>query len=212
MLGWNPGNDEELFTMEKLINTFSLERVIKSGAKFNPEKSKWYNKEYLREKSDDELTKLFIPVLKEKGIEVVDNDTIDFENKKFSYNYVLNIVGQIKERASFVAEFWDLSAYLFQAPSVYVEKDMAKFWKEENYTLAFKAAEFVLSIEGDFTKENIEEPLHNFIKDNEMPMGKVMNCLRLIIVGASSGLGIADMMALIGRNEFSKRVENIKSI
>ena len=225
MLGWNPGNDEELFSMDELISVFSLDRVIKSGAKFNPNKASWYNKEYLREKSDEELTKLFIPILEEKDIKIVDCakcaitagseinvQGADFINKIFTRDYVQGIVSLIKERASFVADFWDIASYLFVAPTSYVEKDMAKFWKEENYSLAFKVADFILAFEGKFTKEELEKPLEEFIRSNEWPMGKVMNCLRLVIVGASSGLGIADMVTLIGKDEFSKRLEAIKAI
>ena len=114
MLGWNPGDDRELFTLEELVQAFSMEKVQKAGAKFNPEKAKWFNKEYLRKKSDEELTDLFIPILKEKGIEA-------------PYDYVLKVVTLIKERATFVADFWDIASYLFVAPQEYNEKDAAKF-------------------------------------------------------------------------------------
>jgi len=197
MLGWNPGTEQELFTMDELIKAFSMDKVQKAGAKFNPEKAKWYNKEYLRMKSDAELTELFMPILKEKGVDV-------------SYDYVLKVVGLIKERATFVADFWDIASYLFVAPQTYIEKDVNKFWKEENYVPAFKVAEFIENFEGDYTKEGIEGPLEEFIRSNEWPMGKVMNCLRLALVGASSGLGIADIVTLIGKEEVKNRIENIK--
>jgi glutamyl-tRNA synthetase len=202
MLGWNPGNDEELFTLDKLIKIFSLERVIKSGAKFNADKAKWYNKEYLRKYSDEQLTELYIPVLESHGITI---------GEKFSKDYVQKVVALIKERATFVADFWDIASYLFVAPTEFVEKDAAKFWKEENYTLALKAADFILAYDGEFTKEALEGPLEEYIRSNEWPMGKVMNCLRLALVGASSGLGIADIVTLIGKDEFASRIEYIKS-
>jgi glutamyl-tRNA synthetase len=202
MLGWNPGNDEELFTLDELIKIFSLERVIKSGAKFNADKAKWYNKEYLRKYSDEQLTELYIPVLESHGITI---------GEKFSKDYVQKVVALIKERATFVADFWDIASYLFVAPTEFVEKDAAKFWKEENYTLALKAADFILAYDGEFTKEALEGPLEEYIRSNEWPMGKVMNCLRLALVGASSGLGIADIVTLIGKDEFASRIEYIKS-
>ncbi len=218
MLGWNPGNDQELFNMEELIAAFSLERVIKSGARFNPDKAKWYNKEYLRTKSTAELTSLFVPVLEEHGMQVVEcpkcaltagsqmsAQGADFENHIFTYGYVNRIVELIKERASFVADFWDIASYLFVTPSVYAEKDAAKFWKEENYTLAYQVADFIMDFDGEFTKEGLEGPLEEFIRSNGWPMGKVMNCLRLALVGASSGLGIADIVTLIGKKEFAAR-------
>ena len=224
MLGWNPGNDQEIFSLEELVAAFSLERVVKSGARFNADKAKWYNKEYLRTKSASELTELYIPMLEEKGLKIVDCPACaltagsemtpsgaDFENKIFSRHYVERIVALIQERATFVADFWDIAPYLFVAPVEFVEKDAAKFWKEENYTLALQVADFILNFEGEFTKESLEGPLEEYIRGNEWPMGKVMNCLRLAMVGGSNGLGIADIVTLIGKKEFSKRIEYIKS-
>ena len=224
MLGWNPGTEQELFSLEELVAAFSLERVVKSGARFNAEKAKWYNKEYLRTKSVEDLTAQYIPVLEEKGLKIVDCPACaitagaemtvsgaDFENKIFSRQYVERIVALIKERATFVADFWEIAPYLFVAPETFVEKDAAKFWKEENYTLALQAADFILGFEGEFTKESIEGPLEEYIRSNEWPMGKVMNCLRLALVGTSSGLGIADIVTLIGKKEFAKRIDFIKA-
>ena len=224
MLGWNPGTEQELFSLEELIGAFSLERVIKSGARFNADKAKWYNKEYLRTKSVEELTSLYIPILESHGLQIVDCPACaltagsemtvigaDFENKIFSRQYVERIVALIQERATFVADFWDIAPYLFVAPAEFVEKDAAKFWKEENYTLALQVADFILGFEGEFTKEALEGPLEEFIRGNEWPMGKVMNCLRLAMVGGSNGLGIADIVTLIGKKEFAKRIEYIKS-
>ena len=224
MLGWNPGNDQEIFSLEELVAAFSLERVVKSGARFNADKAKWYNKEYLRTKSVEELASLYIPVLEEKGLQIVDCPACaltagsamtvtgaDFENKIFSRQYIERIVALIQERATFVADFWDIASYLFIAPTSFVEKDAAKFWKEENYTLALQVADFILGFDGEFTKESLEGPLEEYIRGNEWPMGKVMNCLRLALVGASSGLGIADIVTLIGKDEFAKRIEFIKA-
>ena len=223
MLGWNPGTEQELFSLEELVGAFSLDRVIKSGARFNADKAKWYNKEYLRTKSAEELTDLYIPVLESQGLKIVDcaacaltagsemtASGADFENKIFTRQYVERIVALIKERASFVADFWEIAPYLFVAPTTFVEKDAAKFWKEENYSLALQAADFILKFEGEFTPAGLGEPLEEYIRSNEWPMGKVMNCLRLALVGASSGLGIADIVTLIGKKEFAKRINFIK--
>ena len=207
MLGWNPGTEQELFSLEELVQAFSLERVIKSGARFNADKAKWYNKEYLRMKDVPSLVDAYIPVLESKGLQIVDCPACaltagskmtvtgaDFENKIFSRQYVERIVTLIQERAT-----------------SFVEKDAAKFWKEENYTLALQVADFILGFEGEFTKEALEGPLEEFIRGNEWPMGKVMNCLRLAMVGGSNGLGIADIVTLIGKAEFAKRIEFIKA-
>lgn len=189
MLGWNPGTEQELFSMQELIDAFSIEHVSKSGAKFNPDKAKWYNKEYLRMKSDEELALLFEPILASKGV-------------KADHAYVVRVCGLIKERATFVADFWDIASYLFVVPQTYSEKDVAKFWHPENYELAFKVAEKIYT-------DGVEAG-EEMIKANEWPMGKIMNCIRLALVGASSGLGIADIVSLIGREEFARRMTKIK--
>ncbi|MEE3376685.1 MAG: glutamate--tRNA ligase family protein, partial [Candidatus Cryptobacteroides sp.] len=129
MLGWNPGDERELFTLPELVQAFSLAKVQKAGAKFNPEKAKWYNKEYLRMKTTQELTDLFIPVLESHGIKVVDCPCnaltagaqfegfgADFTNHIFTREYVEAVVELVKERGTFVADFWDIAAYLFVAP------------------------------------------------------------------------------------------------
>lgn len=261
-LGWNPGDDREIFSMDELIEAFSLDRIVKSGARFNPEKAHWYNKEYLRMKSDEELTGLFVPVLESHGLQVVEcpvcaitagadfNVTgADFKNHIYTFGYVQKVVSLIKERASFVSDFWTIASYLFISPeefesfgvkagaaveqkpadprrqadprakvfdeaatAPFVAKDVDKFWKPENSSLALRTAEHLChEYSGDFTKEAVESALEEYIKTNEWPMGKVMNCLRLALAGASSGLGIADIVSLIGSREFSRRLSYIKS-
>lgn len=199
MLGWNPGDDREIFSMDELVSAFSMEHVQKAGAKFNPDKAKWYNKEYLRMKSDEELADAFVPVLAEHGVVAQDRERL------------LKVVHLIKERATFVADFWTIASYLFVAPAEYNEKDVAKFWKEENYSLAFKVADFIASYDGPMEKEALEGPLEEYIRGNEWPMGKVMNCLRLMLAGAASGLGIADIVCLIGKEEVARRVAAARS-
>jgi len=221
-LGWNPGDDRELFTIDELIPVFSLDRVVKSGARFNPEKARWYNKEYLRMKSDAELAALYEPILENHGIKVVNcsgcalaagakvNDKgMDFEKKVATRGYVSDVVALIKERATFVADFWTIAPYLFETPTEYVEKDVAKFWKPENTELALQAASYMINeYSGAWEKEALETALEDYIRSHEWPMGKVMNCLRLALAGASSGLGIADILSFIGRDEFALRIKN----
>jgi glutamyl-tRNA synthetase len=178
MLGWNPGTEQELFSLDELVQAFSLEKVGKSGAKFNPEKAKWFNKEYLRMRSDEELAALWMPSLRERGIQA-------------SEEFVRDVVTLIKERATFVNDFWNIAWYLFVAPESYVEKDSAKFWKAENVAMAREALQASSSA----------EEMENYIREKEWPMGKVMNCIRLALTGSSNGLGIADIMRFIGREE-----------
>ena len=199
LLGWNPGTEQELFSMDELIKAFSMDKVQKAGAKFNPDKAKWFNKEYLRMKSDEELAKLFVPVLAEHGVED-------------EFGHLVKVVHLIKERATFVADFWDIAWYLFKAPETYVEKDAAKFWKPENVEPALKVADFICAFDGEWNKESLESALEEFIRSNEWPMGKVMNCIRLAITGSGSGLGIADVVTLIGKEEFKSRIDSAVKI
>ena len=223
-LGWNPGTEQEIFSLQELVSVFSIERIVKSGARFNPDKAHWYNREYLRMKSASDLTDLYIPILEAQGLKVVPDSAEgvegassgsaglypDFRAGVFPRSYVEAVVTLIKERASFVADFWTIAPYLFVAPASYNEKDSAKFWKEENYSLALRAASFVEDIPEPWTHETVGTALEEYIRSNGWPMGKVMNCLRLALAGVSSGLGIADILVLIGRNEFAHRIENIR--
>lgn len=229
-LGWNPGGERELYTIDELVDVFSLERVVKSGARFNAEKAKWYNKEYLRLKSDTELAKLFVPVLESHGIQVVEcpacaltagaelsPEGFDFKNHIFTLDYVERVVSLVKERATFVEDLWTVSKCLFVRPEEYVQKDVDKFWKLENYDCAFEVTQFITGAEfgyddidpyyrGPLGKAAVEEALEGYIKMREYPMGKTMNCLRLALTGASSGLGIADIISFIGRAETAERM------
>lgn len=215
MLGWNPGNDRELFSMDELVEAFSMDKVQKAGAKFNPEKAKWYNREYLRMKDDADLTELFKPVLEAHGISVTGGPqsplSSDFEKGEFSWSYVNKVVKLVKERATFVQDMWTPAESLFKAPVEYVEKDWAKFWTAENAEMAGKAVDFLLAFNGPFEKEPVETALVGFIKDNEWPMGKVMNCLRLVLTGSASGLGIADILSFIGKDELKKRFASARA-
>ena len=182
MLGWNPGTEQEIFSLPELVEAFSIDKVGKSGAKFNPEKAKWYNKEYLRRKPAAELARLFMPVLAEHG--VIDADPA----------YVEKVISVTQERATFVADFWDITHCLFVAPGEFVQKDLDKFWKPDIVEAAREALE-----------NSDTDTLETYIRDHEMPMGKVMNAIRLALTGASSGLAIADIMSCIGRDESIRR-------
>ena len=182
MLGWNPGTEQEIFSLSELVAAFSLDKVGKAGAKFNPDKAKWFNREYLRMRSDAELTTLFLPILKEKGVEATPT-------------YVEGVVHLIKERATFVKDFWDIASYLFVAPKEFVPKDVDKFYKPEIFAMVCEAME-----------ASDADTIEQYVREHEMPMGKVMNCLRLALSGAASGLGIADILRFIGRDEALARL------
>ncbi|QXP66281.1 glutamate--tRNA ligase [Polaribacter sp. AHE13PA] len=193
-LGWNPGTEQELFNLEALIEAFELKRVSKSGAKFNPDKAKWFNQQYMQTKSDDELTDLYLPILAEKGI------TKDKE-------FVLKVVSSIKERATFVNDFWDLSSFFFETPTEYDAKASKKNWKEGTSELMQELITVISTIE-DFSSENTEKEIKEWITAKEIGFGKVMQPLRLSLVGKLAGPHLFDIIAMIGKEETLKRIKN----
>ena len=193
LLGWNDGTEKELFSLEELENAFDLSRVHKAGAKFDPEKNKWFNHQYLIKKDDADLAKAFAPIVAEKGID------------SYGMTNLEKIVSLIKERANFVSEFWELSDYFFVAPTSYDEK-ASKNWKEETPTL-MKELISVLSKITDFTSVNIETIVKDWMTKNEIGMGKVMQPFRLSLVGALKGPHLFDIVELIGKEETIKRIE-----
>jgi glutamyl-tRNA synthetase len=192
LLGWNDGTDQELFSLEELGEKFDLNRVHKAGAKFDPEKNKWFNHQYLQKQNDESLAKAFAPILSEKEI-VVDN------------NKLIKIVSLIKERANFVSEFWEMSDFFFVAPTSYDDK-AAKNWKEETPNLMQQLISVLENI-GDFTSVNIETIVKDWMTKNEIGMGKVMQPFRLSLVGALKGPHLFDIVELIGKDETIKRLE-----
>jgi glutamyl-tRNA synthetase len=191
LLGWNDGTEQEIFTLEELCEKFDLNRVHKAGAKFDPEKNKWFNHHYLQEQTNESLTKAFATILVEKGIAT----SID----------VLKIVSLIKERANFVSEFWELSDYFFVAPTSYDEK-ASKNWKEETPNLMQQLISVLENI-GDFTSVTIETFVKDWMTKNEIGMGKVMQPFRLSLVGALKGPHLYDIVEVIGKDETIKRLE-----
>ena len=192
LLGWNDGTDKELYTLEELAETFDLARVNKAGAKFDPEKNKWFNHQYLINKDDETLAKAFAPILYQKGIAV-------------DYSTLVRIVSLIKERANFVAEFWDLGDFFFQAPSEYDAK-ASKNWKDDTANLMKRTSEELSNIV-DFTSTNIETIIKNWMTENEIGMGKIMQPLRLSLVGALKGPHLFDIIEIIGKEETLRRIE-----
>ncbi len=191
LLGWNDGTEQEIFSLEELVQKFDLNRIHKAGAKFDPEKNKWFNHQYLQKQSDASLAESFKSILDKKGI----STTLD----------LTKIVGMIKERANFVTEFWDLADYFFEAPVSYDEK-AAKNWKEETPGLMQQVISELEKIE-DFTSANIETLLKEWMTANEIGMGKVMQPLRLSLVGALKGPHLFDIIEMIGKAETVKRIE-----
>jgi glutamyl-tRNA synthetase len=186
--------------MDELIRAFSLERVGKSGSKFDPVKAKWYNHYYLNRKSNEELTALYQPILRSNGITRTDE-------------YVGRIIRLIKERANFVNDFWDQSWFFFQAPASYDPSMIAKRWKDNTPgILIMMISEFEKL--NDFTGENLEKTINNFLEVNHLVTAQVMPSIRLALVGSGTGPGVAEIMALLGKEEviyrIKKAIETIK--
>ncbi|WP_299001043.1 glutamate--tRNA ligase [uncultured Tenacibaculum sp.] len=193
-LGWNPGTEQEMFSLEELVEAFDLSRVSKSGAKFSPDKAKWFNQQYLQQKSDKFLTDLYLPILEEKGI-------------KTDEAFAEKVVGLIKERATFVADFWELSNFFFENPSEYDEKAAKKQWKPETGALMQELIEVISKIE-DFSIENAQTEIKGWITSKEIGFGKVMQPLRLSLVGKLAGPDLFDIMTMIGKETTTTRIQN----
>jgi glutamyl-tRNA synthetase len=194
LLGWNDGTEQEIFSLEELVQKFDLNRIHKAGAKFDPDKNKWFNHQYLQKQTDESLAKAFEKeVIKKLG------------KCDFSFVEMTKIVSMIKERAHFVNEFWDLAEYFFVAPNAYEDK-AAKNWKEETPDLMQQVISELNNIE-DFTSLNIETLLKEWMTTNEIGMGKVMQQLRLSLVGALKGPHLFDIIEMIGKTETIKRIE-----
>jgi glutamyl-tRNA synthetase len=181
--------------MTELIEAFSLDRVGKSGSKFDPEKAKWFNHQYLIQRSDKQLASEWKQWLKtEKNLEP--------ESVK-----VVKIVSLIKERVNFVKELWDEASFFFEAPESYDEKVIKKRWKTDSPEQMENLATLLDTLE-DFTAEKIDEKIKNWIADNELSMGGIMNALRLLLVGAAKGPHLGDIMEVLGKAESIKRIRS----
>lgn len=198
-LGWNPGTEKELYSLEELIQDFDLARVNKSGARFDPDKTKWYNQQYLQQTDNIELAQLF-------------SEQLTKENINVPAEYVTKVVGLIKERASFVSDFWNLSNFFFTAPKSYDAKASKKQWKEGTPDIMINLITVLESIE-DFKSLTIENDVKEWLTKKELGFGKVMPPFRLALVGAMSGPHLFDIAEIIGKKETILRLKSaIKNI
>ena len=198
LLGWNPGNEQEIFSMQELINLFSLDRVSKSGAKFDYEKGKWFNHKYLQMKSNEDLADIFQHVLVEK-------DIIEDSEK------VIKVVALIKERADFVTDLWEQGFFFFQAPTSFDEKTVSKRWKENTPAQMNELIEVLQDID-DFSSANQERIVIQWIEEKGYGMGAVMNAFRLALVGAAKGPHLFDITEIIGKDETIARINRAVSV
>ena len=193
LLGWNPGNDQEVMSMDELIRLFDLHRCSKSGAKFDYKKGIWFNHTYIQQKSDEEIAELFVPVLKEHGVEA-------------PFEKVVTVVGMMKDRVSFVKELWDVCSFFFVAPAEYDEKTVKKRWKEDSAKCMAELAEVLAGIE-DFSIEGQEKIVMDWIAEKGYDTGNIMNAFRLTLVGEGKGPHMFDISWVLGKEETLARMK-----
>ncbi len=195
LLGWNPGDNREIMSKEELIESFSFERVNKSGAKFDPEKTKWFNQQYLRMQTDEQLTNSVMPLLEAKGIK---------KDKAF----VTEFCRLVKEKAHFVNEFYDLGSYFFSAPKSFDEKVMAKKWNENSKATYTKLTEKLAALDTWSTTS-----IHDLFAAAEPELGKIdMQLVRVLTTGVAGGAQLFDMLALLGKEEVLSRLNTALSL
>ncbi len=196
-LGWNPGTEQEFFELDELISAFEISRVHKSGAKFDPEKTKWFQAHYLQKTEDGILAKEFMKILEKKGVSA-------------NLEYTTSVIALLKERAVFVTDFWELGSYFFVAPDSYDEKALKKAWKEDTPGIIEKLIQLV-SETSDFSKEHVQDNIKGWITANEIGFGKVMQPFRLALVGSLQGPDVFQISASIGKEETIKRLKTLLS-
>ncbi len=195
LLGWNPGDDSEVMSMEELISKFSLEHCSRSGAKFAFEKAKWFNHTYLQEMDDAALTELFIPVLEAKGVDV----------SAFDKDYIRRAVSLVKSRINFVNDLWDNARFFFVAPEEYDPKAVKKRWTPGMKETMLELADMLEAAE-DFNSAALEPEVMAWIESKGLHLGNVMNAFRLTVVGECKGPHMFDITDLLGREETVRRI------
>ncbi len=192
LLGWNPGTEQEIFSLKELTEAFDLERVNKAGAKFDPEKAKWFQHHYLQELDENILVSKFKDLLGTKNI--------------FPTNDVSKIVSLVKERATFVSDVWEQSSFFFEAPKLYDEKAAQKSFKEDTPQLLQKVVDILNEID-DFSAATLSEKIKGWITSTGIGFGKVMMPLRLSLVGEMKGPDVFDIISILGKKEAIDRIE-----
>lgn len=192
LLGWNPGTEQELFSLEQLVQAFDISKCSKSGAKFDFQKAAWFNHEYILRKDDEEIALLFAPIVANNGVDE-------------TFDRVKQVVHMMKDRVSFVRELWPLCSFFFIAPTEYDEKTAKKRWKAYSTQQMTELMEVLRGID-DFTVEGQEPIVEQWIADKEYKMGDIMNAWRLALVGIGKGPGMFDIAAFLGKEETLHRM------
>ena len=192
LLGWNPGTEQELFTLDELVKAFDISKCSKAGAKFDFQKGIWFNHEYILKKSDDEIAQLFAPIVGGNGVEE-------------SLERVTQVVHMLQDRVNFVKELWPLCSFFFIPPTEYDEKTVKKRWKEDSAQVMTELANVLEGI-NDFSVEGQESVVMAWIEQKGYKLGDVMNAFRLALVGIGKGPGMFDISAFLGKEETLRRL------
>lgn len=192
LLGWNPGTEQELFTLDELVEAFDISRCSKAGAKFDYQKGIWFNHEYILKKSNEEIAQLFAPIVANNGVD----ETME---------RVTEVVRMMKDRVNFVHELWPLCSFFFIPPMEYDEKTVKKRWKENSPQVMAELADLLEGLD-DFSLENQERIVHEWVERKEYGLGNVMNAWRLTLVGEGKGPGMFDISAFLGKEETLHRM------
>ena len=192
LLGWNPGTEQELFTLEELVNAFDITKCSKSGARFDYQKGIWFNHEYILHKSNEEIAKLFASVVANNGVD----ETLE---------RITLVVSMMKDRVNFVHELWPLCSFFFLPPLEYDEKTVKKRWKENSAQVMTELAGVLESLD-DFSIENQEHVVMAWVEEKGYKLGDVMNAFRLVLVGIGKGPGMFDISAFLGKEETLRRI------
>lgn len=192
LLGWNPGTEQEMFTLDELVEQFDITKCSKAGARFDYQKGIWFNHEYILRKSNEEISKLFAPIVAGNGIDE-------------SMERITKVVSMMKDRVSFVKELWPLCSFFFIPPTEYDEKTVHKRWKENSAQVMGELAEVLEGID-DFSLENQEHIVMAWVESKGYKLGDVMNAFRLTLVGEGKGPGMFDISAFLGKEETLRRL------
>ncbi len=192
LLGWNPGTEQELFSLEELVEAFDISKCSKSGAKFDYQKGIWFNHEYILRKSNEEIADLFAPIVANNGVDE-------------PMERIRTVVSLMKDRVSFVRELWDLCSFFFLPPTEYDEKTVRKRWKEYSAQQMTELAEVLEGID-DFSIEGQEPVVMKWVEDKGYKLGDIMNAFRLALVGIGKGPGMFDISAFLGKEETLRRL------
>lgn len=192
LLGWNPGTEQELFTLDELVEAFDIHKCSKAGARFDYQKGIWFNHEYMLKKSNEEVANLFAPIVANNGVD----ETME---------RITQVVAMMKDRVNFVKELWPLCSFFFIAPTEYDEKTVKKRWKADSAKVMSELADVLEGID-DFSVEGQEPVVMKWVEEKGYKLGDVMNAFRLTLVGIGKGPGMFDISAFLGKEETLKRM------